>query len=139
MREFHERDAREDIGVKTDSGVDAPERHVGDSRRPDRAIVQDAENRIDLALAYHERVAIEYAACGQENAAPTGKEGVVPLAPQIAKGVPPGLRSAVRIRGMSPVLEIKLSVRMEREGRAVTPPFSRAHEISPMPGTCCRT
>jgi hypothetical protein len=75
MREFHERDAQEDIGTGIDSGVDDPERHVGDSRRPDRAIAQDAETRIAFALAYYERVAIEYAACGQGNAVPPSEEG----------------------------------------------------------------
>jgi hypothetical protein len=72
MREFHQRDAQEDIGTGTDSRADAPEGHVGDSPRPDRAIVQDTKTRIALALAYHERVAIEYAACGPADAAPSG-------------------------------------------------------------------
>ena len=74
MREFHERDAQDDMGTGTDSGADAPERYVGDSR-PDRAIVLNAETRIGLALAYHDRVAIEFAACGQGDAVPPSGEG----------------------------------------------------------------
>jgi len=57
MRELHGRDAQEDIDTGTDSGADAAGRHTGGSRRPDRAIVQNAETRTAFALAYRERVA----------------------------------------------------------------------------------
>jgi hypothetical protein len=74
MRELHGRDAQEAIDTGTDSGADAAGRHAGGSRRPDRAIVQNAETRTAFALAYRERVAIEYAARDQEDAVP-GDEG----------------------------------------------------------------
>jgi uncharacterized protein DUF6883 len=75
MRELHGRDAQEDINTGTDSGADAAGRHTGGSRRPDRAIVQNAETRTAFALAYRERVAIEYAARDQGDAVPPGDEG----------------------------------------------------------------
>ena len=75
MRELHGRDAQEDIDTGTDSGADAAGRHAGGSRRPDRAIVQNAETRTAFALAYRERVAIEYAARDQGDAVP-GDEGL---------------------------------------------------------------
>jgi hypothetical protein len=75
MREFHGRDAHEDIGKGTDSGADAPERHAGDSGRPDSAVVRDGETRTALALAYRERVAIAYAASDSGDAVPPGNEG----------------------------------------------------------------
>ena len=75
MRELHCRDAQEDIDTGTESGADAVGRHTGGSRRPDRAIVQNAETRTAFALAYRERVAIEYAARDQGDAVP-GDEGL---------------------------------------------------------------
>jgi hypothetical protein len=75
MRELHGRDAQEDIDTGTESGADAVGRHTGGSRRPDRAIVQNAETRTAFALAYRERVAIEYAARDQGDAVP-GDEGL---------------------------------------------------------------
>ena len=75
MRELHGRDAQEDIDTGTESGADAVGRHTGGSRRPDRAIVQNAETRTAFALAYRERVAIEYAAHDHGDAVP-GDEGL---------------------------------------------------------------
>jgi len=75
MRECHGRDAQEDVDTRTDSGANAPERNTGDSRRPDRAVVQDAETRTALALAYRERVAIECAARDRGDTEPPGDEG----------------------------------------------------------------
>lgn len=75
MRELHGGDAQEGIDTGTDSGADAAGRHTGGSRRPDRAIVQNAETRTAFALAYRERVAIEYAARDQGDAVP-GDEGL---------------------------------------------------------------
>jgi hypothetical protein len=75
MRELHGRDAQEDMDTGTDSGADAARRHTSGSRRPDRAIVQNAETRTAFALAYRERVAIEYAARDQGYAVPAGDEG----------------------------------------------------------------
>jgi hypothetical protein len=75
MRELHGRDAQEDIDTGTDSGADNAGRHARGSRRPDRAIVQNAETRTAFAIAYRERVAIEYAARDQGDAVPPGDEG----------------------------------------------------------------
>jgi hypothetical protein len=75
MREFHGRAAADGTGTGTDSGADAPERHAGDSRHPDRAIVQDAETGTAVALAYRQRVAIEYAPCGSGDAMPQSDQG----------------------------------------------------------------
>ncbi len=74
MRELHGRDAQEDIDTGTDSGADAAGRHAGASRRPYRAIVQNAEDRTAFALAYRERVAFEYAARDHGDAVPPGDE-----------------------------------------------------------------
>lgn len=71
MRELHGQDVQEDV----ESGADAPERHAGGSRRSDRAVVQDTESRAAYALAYRERVAIEYAAHDRADAVPLGDEG----------------------------------------------------------------
>jgi len=75
MRELHGRDAQEDIDTGTDSRADPAGRHTGGFRRPDRAIVQKTETRTAFALAYRERVAIEYAARDQGDAVPPGDEG----------------------------------------------------------------
>jgi hypothetical protein len=75
MRELHGRDAQEGIDTGTDSGADAAGRHTGGSRRPDHAMVQYAETRTAFALAYRERVAIEYATRDQGDAVPSGDEG----------------------------------------------------------------
>jgi hypothetical protein len=75
MREFHSGAPDDGTDTGTDSGADAPERHAGDSRRIGRAVVQDAEARTALALAYRQRVEIEYAACGSGDAAPQGDQG----------------------------------------------------------------
>jgi hypothetical protein len=74
MREFHGEDAYDCTGTGTDSGADAPERHADDSRHPGRAVVQDAETRTALALAYWQRVEVEYAACGPGDATPRGDQ-----------------------------------------------------------------
>lgn len=74
MREFHGHDVQEDGDTRADSGADAPERHAGGSRRPDHAVVQEAESRAVYALAYRERVAIEYAAHDRADAVPLGDE-----------------------------------------------------------------
>ena len=74
MRELDGWDAQEDIDIRTDPGSDASGRHAGAHRRPDSAIVQNAENRTAFVLAYRERVAIEYAARDQEHAVPPGEE-----------------------------------------------------------------
>ena len=74
MREFHGRDAYDGTDTGADSGVDAPVRHAGDPRRPERAVVQDAEIRTALALAYRRRVETESATCGSEDAAPQGHQ-----------------------------------------------------------------
>jgi hypothetical protein len=75
MRGLHGRDAYDGADTGTDSGAaDAPERHAGDPRSPDRAIVQDAETRTALALAYRQRVEAEPAACGPGDATPQGNQ-----------------------------------------------------------------
>jgi hypothetical protein len=84
MREFHGRDAQED--TETDSGADAPDRDAGDSGRPDRVIVPDAETRTAFAVAYRERVAIEYARNFGHDA-PPGDEGRRSLAATDTEGV----------------------------------------------------
>ena len=75
MRELHGRDAQEDMDTGTDTGADAAGPHTGGSRRPDRAIAQNAETRTAFALAYRDCVAIEYAARNQVDAVPPGDEG----------------------------------------------------------------
>jgi hypothetical protein len=82
MREFHSQDVQEDV----DSGADAPEWHAGGSRRPDHAVVQDAESRAAYALAHRERVAIEYAAHDRADAVPLGDEGRRSLAAKGTEG-----------------------------------------------------
>ena len=72
MREFHGRDAYVDTDTGRDSGADAPERHTGDSRSRDGAIVQDAETRTALAIAHRRRVEAESATCGPGDATPLG-------------------------------------------------------------------
>ncbi|WP_300613866.1 DUF6883 domain-containing protein [Trebonia sp.] len=74
-REFHGGDAYDGTGTGADSGADVPERHADDSRQLGRAIVQDAETRIGLALAYRQRVEFEYAARGPGDATPRGDQG----------------------------------------------------------------
>jgi hypothetical protein len=80
MRALHGRDAYDGTDTGTDSGAGAPERHAGDPRSPDRAIVQDAETRTALALAYRQRVEAEPATYGPGDAMPQGNQSRHPLA-----------------------------------------------------------
>jgi len=75
MREFHGPAAPDGTDTGTDSEADAQERPAGDSRRPGREVVQEAETRTALALAYHQRVENEYAACDPGDATPRGDQG----------------------------------------------------------------
>jgi hypothetical protein len=75
MREFHGPSASDGTDTGTDSGADAHELPTGDFRRPGRAIVQDAETRTALALAYHRRVEMEYSASSPGDAMPQGDQG----------------------------------------------------------------
>jgi hypothetical protein len=86
MREFHGRDEDDGRDTGTDSGADAPARHVGDSRRPDRAIVQDAETRIALVLAYRQRVETEPSTCGPASVTPQRDQSRHPLPPTGTEG-----------------------------------------------------
>jgi hypothetical protein len=86
MREFHDGAAYDGTGTGTDSGADAPDEHADDSRRPSRAIVQDAETRTAVALAYRQRVEIEYAACGSGDATPQSDQGHRSVATTGAEG-----------------------------------------------------
>jgi hypothetical protein len=72
MREFDGRATCGGTGIATDSQTDAPEWHAVGSRGRGLPVVQDAENRIALALAYRQRVEIHNAACGSEDATPQG-------------------------------------------------------------------
>jgi Domain of unknown function (DUF6883) len=80
MREFDGRDADDGRDTGTDSEADAPQRHVGDSRRSDRAIVQDAETRTALALAYRQRVETEPSTRVPAGASPQGDQSSYSLA-----------------------------------------------------------
>jgi hypothetical protein len=86
MNGLRGRDAYDGTDAGTDSGADAPERHVGDSRGPDRAIVQDAETRTALALAYRQRVEAEPATCGPGDATPQGNQSRHSLAARGTEG-----------------------------------------------------
>jgi hypothetical protein len=74
MRGLHGCDAYDGMDTGTDSGADSPQRHAGDPRSPDRAIVQDAEARTALALTYRQRVEAEPVTCGQGDATPQGNQ-----------------------------------------------------------------
>lgn len=87
MRGLHGQDANDGTDTGTDSGADAPQRHAGDPRSPDRAIVQDAETRTALALAYRQRVA-EPATCGPGDVTPQGDQSRHSLAPTGTGGDP---------------------------------------------------
>lgn len=75
MREFHGPGAPDSTDTGTDSRADAHERHAGDSRHLGRAVVQDAETRADLAIAYRQHVEVEYAVCAAGEATPQGDHG----------------------------------------------------------------
>lgn len=75
MREFRGPAASDGADNGTDSVANAHERPAGDFRGPGRAIVHDAETRTALALAYHQRVEMEYTASGSGEAAPQGDQG----------------------------------------------------------------
>jgi len=70
MREFQGEAARDAMGAGADSRADDSERYIGDSLGQARVVVQDADTRTALALAYRELVEIENVACGPGDAAP---------------------------------------------------------------------
>jgi hypothetical protein len=72
MREFHGEAACDTMGAGADSQADATDRQLGDSRGQDRVIVQDADTRIALVLAYRERVELQNVAGGPQDAPPEG-------------------------------------------------------------------
>jgi hypothetical protein len=72
MREFHGEAACDTMGAGADSQADATDRQPGNSRGQDRVIVQDADTRIALVLAYRERVGLQNVAGGRQDAPPEG-------------------------------------------------------------------
>jgi hypothetical protein len=86
MRGFHGPGAPDGTDTGTDSWADAPERHAGDSRHLGRAVIQDAGTRADLAIAYRQRVEVEYAVCDAGEATPQGDQGRHPPAATGTKG-----------------------------------------------------
>jgi hypothetical protein len=64
MREFHGEAACGTMGAGADSQAGATDRQLGNSRGQDRVIVQDADTRIALVLAYRERVEVQNIAGG---------------------------------------------------------------------------
>ena len=75
MRGFHGPGAPDGTDTGTDSRADAPERHAGDYRHLGRTVVQDAETRAALAIAYRQRVEVEYTTCDAGEATPQGDQG----------------------------------------------------------------
>ena len=86
MREFDGEAAWDGVGTATDNHADFPERRAAGSRDLGHPIVEDAESRAALALAYRERVEIQKSACGPEDATPQSDQDTHSLATTGTKG-----------------------------------------------------
>lgn len=141
MREFHGRDAYDGTDTGTDSGADAPERHADDSGRQGRAIVQDAETRTALALAYRQLVEIESASRGSGTPRRKAIRAAIPSPLQAPTVITPCARRQNRtpIHGPRTIAQRSRSVRTRSDGRRRTPTFPRGRETCPMPWKSCRT